>query len=162
VNGYLFCFAILAYSLPRLWRRTFCTFPRRCPRDGGTVQAFLCPRHWPFPEDRNRTKEITSEEQKKSVLSSCSSSADAMKAGVRETRILRPQRLAPQALLPSPLLAPGAPTLIQHSALPPQPVPELTPLHRWWRGILVPPCCISRRPVGPGPSSCSCTYWLPS
>jgi len=65
-------------------------------------------------------------------------------------------------LLPSPLPAPGAPTLMYLTAHPPQPGPESTFLHLWWRGRLVPPCCTSRRSVGPGPSSGSSTSRFPS
>jgi len=42
--GFLFCLIILAFNLSRPWRRTFRLVPVCCPRDGGTLQAPLCPR----------------------------------------------------------------------------------------------------------------------
>jgi hypothetical protein len=53
---HLFFLVILACNLSRLWRRTFKPFPRRCPRNGGTLQAFLCPPPWPVHHHRWQKK----------------------------------------------------------------------------------------------------------
>jgi len=53
----------------------FRPFPRRCPRDSGALQAFLCP-------NDDRTKEKTKVIKNEKRPHSHTSSADAMKAGM--------------------------------------------------------------------------------
>jgi len=90
---YSFCLIILAYSLSRLWRRTFFPVPIRCPRDDGTLKAPHCPPPRPVPRrcdayvprKLQRKDSDPRKEQRKGASSPyfpSSSSADAMKEGV--------------------------------------------------------------------------------
>jgi hypothetical protein len=59
-----FCLIILAYSLCRLWRRTFYPFPGHSPRDGGPLQAPHLPSAQACPNKiqsapKEKTKEMT-------------------------------------------------------------------------------------------------------
>ena len=82
-NGCFFCLIILALSLCRLWRRTFCPVPVRCPRDGGMLQAPLCPPPRPVPrKNKCAPRRSHKKEPKERQPVPCSSSADAMKEGV--------------------------------------------------------------------------------
>jgi len=93
--GALFFFGLimLAYSLSRLWRRTFYPYPVCCPRGGGTLQAPLCLLPGLSQEDVVRTEEITKEKQScerggqrkrqnRTQPVPYSSPTDALKAGV--------------------------------------------------------------------------------
>jgi len=61
--GLFFCLIILAFSLSRLWRRTFCPVPVRCPRNDGMLPP-LCPPPRPVPVMIRRSKEIIKEKTK--------------------------------------------------------------------------------------------------
>jgi len=56
---FVFCLIILAFDLCRSWRRAFCpVFPVRSPRDGGSLQAPLCPPPTPVSRRVDVPKEI--------------------------------------------------------------------------------------------------------
>ena len=131
-----FCLIILAYSLSRLWRRTFYPSPVCCPRGGGTLQAPLCPPPGPVPKEREgkwRTKERNVKKREPSPTPRLRMPCKGAWVGtvVAPPRYpILPRRTAPPPPPISPLPtpgAPGAPILTPRSLRPPQPALSFPP-----------------------------------
>jgi hypothetical protein len=136
------------------------TVSRRCPRDGDSLQAFLCivlrlvARRWRRTKERREREEAKGKTKETRHPFPTSLLPSPSRQAWGGTAVSQLRRTAPPPLLSSPpvvLSAPGAPILTTRSACPPQPGVGLASLHLLWRGSQVPPCCISHQLVVPDP-----------
>jgi hypothetical protein len=147
----------------------FDPFPAVVRATGARYKLSLTLRPALSQEDRDRSKEINKEwerkekaeakktrkeKQKVAILASYSSAADAMKAGVRCNKVPQRQCPASQSLLSSPLLALStreAPIQTRCSPCRSQPGVGHASTHPWCRGSPTPAGYTSYRPRGHGP-----------